>query len=88
MSDKALRRIYHDCKDPGSLGGPERLLRRARQLHVLGLTRNTVLEYLLSKQDYMLHKPARRQFTRNHNYMAGMDGQWQADMADMQGISR
>ena len=88
MSAKALSRIYHYTKDPGSLGGVERLLRRARQLHVSGDTRKSVQEYLRSEQVYTLHKPARRRFTRNHTYVAGIDAQWQADLADMQGISR
>ena len=34
----------------------------------------------------MLHKTARRRFTRNHTYVAGIDAQWQADLADMQSI--
>ena len=42
MSAEVLNKIYHDPKDPGSLGGVERLLRRARQLHVAGVTRRTV----------------------------------------------
>ena len=84
MSADSLRKIYHDPKDPGSLGGVERLLQRARQLHVPGVTRKTVQEYLQSEQAYTLHKPARRRFTRNHTYVAGIDAQWQADLADMQ----
>ena len=88
MSAKALSKIYHDPKDPGSLGGVERLLRRAKQLHVPGATQQTVKEYLRSEQAYTLHKPARRRFTRNHPYVAGIDAQWQADLADMQGIAR
>ena len=40
----------------------------------------------MSEQAYTLHKPARRRFTRNHIYVAGIDAQWQADLADMQGI--
>ena len=88
MSADSLRKIYHDPKDPGSLGGVERLLQRARQLHVPGVTRKTVQEYLQSEQAYTLHKPARRRFTRNHTYVAGIDAQWQADLDDMQGIAR
>ena len=88
MSVEALSRIYHDPKDPGSLGGVERLLRRARQLHVPGVTRKTVQEYLGSEQAYTLHKPARRRFSRNHTYVLGIDAQLQADLADMQGIAR
>ena len=87
MFIKALCKIYHDPKDPGSLGGVERLFLRARQLHVPGVTRKTVQEYLKSEQAYTLHKPARRRFIRNHTYVAGIDAQWQADLADMQGIA-
>ena len=88
MSTKALSEIYHDPKDPGSLGGVERLLQRARQLHVPGVTRKMVQEYLKSEQAYTLHKPARRRFIKNHTYVAGIDAQWQADLADMQGTAR
>ena len=88
MSAKVLGRIYHDPKDPYSLGGVERLLRRGRQLHVTGVTQKSVQEYLRSEKAYTLHKPARRRFTRNHTYVAGIDAQWQADLADMQRIAR
>ena len=88
MSAEVLSRIYHDPKDPGSLGGVERLLRHARQLHAPGTTRTRVKKYLKSEQAYTLHKPARRRFTRNHTYVAGIDAQWQADLADMQDIAR
>ena len=88
MSAEDLSKIYHEPKDSGSLGGVERLLQRARQLHVPNVTQNTVQEYLKSEQAYTLIKPARRRFTRNHTYVAGIDAQWQADLADMQGIAR
>ena len=88
MSAEVLSRIYHDPKDPGSLGGVERLLKRARQLHTTDVTRQKVKEYLRSEQAYTLHKPAPRRFTRNHTYVAGIDAQWQADLADMQGIAK
>ena len=88
MSTKARSKIYPDPKDLCSLGGVERLFQRARQLHVPDITLQTVQEYLKSEQTYTLHKPARRQFIRNHPYVAGIDAQWQADLADMQGIAR
>ena len=88
MSTEALSKIFHDPKDPGSLGDVERFLRRAKQLHFSGSRRQTVQEYLRSEQPYTLHKPARRRFTRNHTYVAGIDAQLQADLADMQGIAR
>ena len=88
MSAEVLNKIYHDPKDPGSLGGVERLLRRARQLQVPGVTRKSVQECLRSEQAYTLDKPARRRFTRNHIYVAGINAQWQTDLADMQGIAK
>ena len=90
MSAEAISKICHNPKDPGSFGGVERLLQRARQLHVPGVTRNTVQEYLKSEQAYTLHKPARRRFTRNHTYLyvAEINAQWQADLADMHSIAR
>ena len=77
MSVEVLSRIYHNPKDPGYLSGVERLLKRARQLQAPGATRKNVEEYLSSEQAYTLHKPARRRFTRNHTYVAGIDASWQ-----------
>ena len=88
MSAEVLSRIYHDPKDPGSLGGVDRLLRRARQLQAPGATRNNVVKFLRSEQAYTLNKPGRRRFARNHTYVAGIDAQWQADLADMQGLAK
>ena len=88
MSAKVLSKIHYDPKNPGSLGGVKRLLRRARELHVTGVTQKSIQEYLRSEQVYTLHKPARRRFTRNHTYVAGIDAQWQTDLADMQGIAK
>ena len=88
MFAEVLSRIDHDPKDSCSLGGVERLLRRAKKLNVPGVTRKNVEEYLRSEQAYTLHKPARRRFARYHTYVAGIDAQWQADLADMQGIAK
>ena len=88
MSAEVLSRIYHNPKDPNSLGGVERFLRRARQLQAPGVTRKNVEKYLKSEQAYTLHKPARRRFARNHTYVAGIDAQWQEDLADMHGIAK
>ena len=88
MSAEVLSKIYHDPKDPGSLGGVERLRRRARQFQAPGAKRKNVEEYLRSEQAYTLHKPARRRFARNHTYVSGIDALWQADLADMQGIAK
>jgi len=88
MTTESLKRIYHDPADPGSLGGVDRLLRRAKDLKIPGANRDAVEKYLKSEQAYTLHKHARRHYQRNKIYVAGIDAQWQADLADMQGIAR
>ena len=84
----SLKRIYHDPKDQGSLGGVDRLLKRANQLKVPGVNRKEFFNYLRGEQAYTLHKPARRHYTRNPIYVGGIDAQWHADHADMQGLAR
>ena len=88
MSAETLSIIYHHPKYSGSFCNVEPHLRRARQLNVPNATRLMVQKYLRSDQAYTLHKPERRRFTRNHTYVAGIDAQWQAKKADMQGIAR
>ena len=75
MSAEVLRTFIHDPRDPGSLGGVKRLLQRARQLNLPGVTQKSVQEYLRSEQAHTLHKPVRRRFIMNHTYIAGIDAQ-------------
>ena len=86
--DKALEKIYLNPEDPGSYGGIEKLYRRAKQLRIKGVTRLAVRRYLSGVASYTLHRPARRHFERNKTYVSGIDDQWQADLVDMQTLSR
>jgi len=83
-----LKEVYYDPNDPGSYGGVDRLFRRGKEIGIKGLTRDKVKKFLADQQSYSLHKPARRHFSRNPTYVRGIDHQWQADLADMQGLSR
>ena len=47
-----------------------------------------VEQFFKGEQAYALHKPAKRRYVRNPTYVAGIDAQWQADLADMQAITR
>ena len=51
------------------------------------MTRSAIGDYLRGQQAYTLHKPAWRKYKRNKTYVAGIDAQWQADLADMQGLA-
>ena len=88
MSAEVLSNIYNDPKDPGFLDKIERLLCQARKLHVSGVTRISVKEYLQKEQPYTINKQPRRRFTRYHTYVARIDAQWQADLTDIQSIAR
>ena len=86
--DKALKELYYKAEDPGSKEGAEKLFRSAKNAGVEKVTRGRVKQFLADHQSYSLHKPARRHFKRNPTYVKGIDAHWQADLADMQALSR
>jgi transposase InsO family protein len=83
--DRQLANIYYAAGDPGSYGGAERLLTRARDVGIGGnaLTKRRVQAFLRNQQAYTLHKPVRKRFARNPTYVQQRDQQWQADLADV-----
>ena len=87
ISDQ-LKKIYYDPQDEGSYGGVEKLFRAGKKAGIANLTRAKVKQFLTDQQAYSLHKPARKNFGRNPTYVKGIDHQWQADLADMQGLKR
>ncbi len=86
--DKGLDEIYYNPEDPCSYGGVQRLLKRAREKGIEGINLKVIREYLTDQQAYSLHKPARKNFKRNKTITSSIDKQWQADLCDMQAISR
>ena len=84
----SLKEIYYSAEDPGSYGGVDRLFKRAKEKGIEGITRKLVQNFLRDQRSYSLHKPSRHNFKRNKTLVGGIDVQWQADLADMQGLSR
>ena len=84
----ALSKIYYNPEDSGSYGGVERLYQRAQEEGLSHIKRRDVVNFLGDQRSYSLHKPARHNFKRNKTLVSGIDVQWQADLADMQGLSR
>ena len=68
-----LEQIYRTPKDPGALGGAERLYKRAKELNVPGVMIAAFADYLHGQQAYTLHNPARKKYKRNKTYVAGID---------------
>ena len=84
--DKALKELYYNAEEPESYGGVKKLFRSAKKAEVQKVTRGRVKQFLAEQQSYSLNKGARRHFKRNPNYVKGIDAQWKADLADMQGL--
>jgi hypothetical protein len=75
-----MENIYYDPLNPGSFGGVVPLVRQTRS--------NNAKKWLTSQDAYTLHKPVRRIFPRRKTFAKGIDDLFQADLADMQNLSR
>lgn len=84
---RQLAELYYAPGDPGSLGGIERLYRRAREVGIPA-DHDQVRNFLRDQLTYQLHKPVRHHFKRNQTVAGRRDEQWQADLADMTKISK
>lgn len=82
--DKILSEIYSNPKTGYS--GFETLYKKAKSVKP-EITRKTVKTWLAKQATYTLHKPARKNYTRNRVLVSGIDEQWQADLADLQSLS-
>ena len=85
--EQQIKDVYLDPKQPGSLGGVEALYKQCRE-RGLKVTREQVLAVLKKLEVYTLHKPRRIHYSRNPTVVGDIDQQWQADLADMQQVSR
>ena len=47
-----------------------------------------VRDWLRKQQTYTLHKPIHKKFLRRKTVVAGIDTQWQADLADLSKLSK
>ena len=86
--DKEVNELSYNAEDPGSYGGVEKLFLSTTKGGVHKVTGGRVMQFLADQQSYSLHKQAQRHFKRNPLYVNGIDDQWQADLADMQALSR
>ena len=75
-----MEQVYYEPTNPGSYGGVVPLARQTRS--------STAKKWLSSQDTYTLHKPARRIFPRRKTFAKGIDDLFQADLADMQNLSR
>jgi hypothetical protein len=79
MDQIKMKEIYYDPTNSTSFGGVRSLTRQ---------TNANAKKWLSSQDTYTLHKPIRRKFPRRKTFAKGIDDLFQADLADMQNVSR
>lgn len=75
-----MEQVYYDPSNPGSFGGVASLIRETRS--------KTANKWLTSQDAYTLHKPVRHVFLRRKTFAKGIGDLYQADLADLQNLSR
>ena len=85
--DDVLKRIYFAADDPGGLSSAHNLYKRARtELPDISLA--DVREFLSGQPAYTLHRAYHKRYRRNQTIAQGIDYQWQADLADLDELSK
>lgn len=88
--ENKLNKIYYNPKHPASFSGINKLYKEIKKSKPLGkyVTLNIIKSWLSKQKTYTLHKPIKRKFKRRKTISAGIDYQWQADLADLQKYSK
>ena len=81
-----ISKKYVDPAFPGSFSGLENFYKSLKTKE--DVTKKDVTNTLLKSEAYTLHKPVKKQFTRNKIIVFGIDDTWQADLVDMQKFSK
>ncbi|XP_015793694.1 uncharacterized protein LOC107370222 [Tetranychus urticae] len=77
------RSPYNLRDNPASFASADKLFQEARKIDA-SLKKDEVIEWLKSQLTYTLHKPVRRNFSRNRIIVSSIDEQWEADLVEMQ----
>ena len=86
--EKTLSSTYLDPSQPASFGGLDAVYRAVNEKGKSKISRKQVQDWLSQQDVYTLHKPARRRYKRSRVIVSGIDAQFQADLVDVQNLSR
>ena len=84
---KLLSKLYYDPKSPVGYTGLQALYKAAKKISKK-IKLDDVKNWLRKQQTYTLHKPIRRKFVRRKTVVAGIDYQWQGDLADVSNLAK
>ena len=82
--DKYLKKLYYTPSQPGSLGGARKLYEAVKRDGKYKLTLADIKQWLSGQETYSLHRPARKNFERNHVVTVGAWEQGDSDLMDLQ----
>ena len=86
--EKKLASIYLNPSHPASFGGLDAVYRAVKEDGKSKISRKQVQDWLSQQDVYTLHKPARRHYKRSRVIVPGINAQFQADLVDVQKLSR
>ena len=86
--EKTLTSIYLDPSQPASFGGLDAVYSAVKEKGKNKISRKQVLQWLSQQDVCTLQKPARRRYKRRRVIVPGIDTQFQADLVELQNLSR
>lgn len=81
--NRYLNRIYSDPRHPASFQGPEAVYRAVRREGTHRITYANIRRWVQNRENYSKNRKIRKQFQRNRVIVAGIDDQWDTDLADL-----
>lgn len=82
-----LEKYYFDPSFPGSFSGLSSFSKGLKDNNIK-VSKQELKKWMLDQEEYTLHKPLRKKFPRNKTMVYGIDNTWQADLIDMQKLSK
>ena len=86
--EKTLTSIYLDPSQPASFDSLDAVYGAIKEKGKNKIQRKQVRDWLSQQDVFTLHKPARRRYKRSRVVVFGIDEQFQADLVDLQNLSR
>lgn len=83
-----MKKVYYDPLHPSSFGGVNRLRQGVEDETGQKVGVDKIQDFLSEQDAYTLHKPARVHFKRNRVFVTKPLKQFQADLCDMQALSK
>lgn len=88
QKEEYIKKIWTDPSQPAAFTSADKLYKIIRKHGKYNIGRGTVKRALAKIDTYSVQKPARKNFRRNRVIVAGIDAQWDGDLASMENVSK